>query len=463
MESREKKRILVLGGGFAGVECTLKLESYFKNNSNIEITLVSEDNFLLFTPMLPQVASGAIETRHIVTPIRTLIKKTRFYEAKIKNIDPYGKVVTLFGTRESRGMRIHYDFLVVALGSQTNFFGMKDVEENSYKMNTINDAILLRNRIIDLLEQAENETNPISRKTLLQIVVVGGGFAGVETAGEINDFINEIAEYYPSISYKDVKITLIEATSEILSGFPQKLAIFTKDKLVERGIEIILQAGVTSFDGTEITLKSQSESNKVLVGNSLEHRGHYKLKEITSIQSNTLIWTAGTTPIDLIKESLFKTGRGRIIVNEFLQVSQFPNVFAIGDCSTFDPTLSMKKYPPTAQIAEAHAKSTAYNLKQLLNGNQMISFDYTWKGQSALIGKRTGVASFFGINIAGFLAFILWRNLYLSKIRGWEKKLRVWLDWNLDLFFKRDISRLKIVKKDNLIDYKELDEVDDVW
>ena len=183
MESRDKKRILVVGGGFAGVECIIKLESYFQNNHNFEITLVSEDNFLLFTPMLPQVAAGTIETRHIVTPIRTLIKKTKFYEAKIKNIDPHGKIVTLFGTKESRGMRIHYDFLIVALGSQTNFFGMKDVEENSYRMNTINDAIILRNRVIDLLEQAENETDPILRKSLLQIVVVGGGFAGVETAG----------------------------------------------------------------------------------------------------------------------------------------------------------------------------------------------------------------------------------------------------------------------------------------
>ena len=463
MESRDKKRILVVGGGFAGVECILKLESYFGNNHSFETTLVSEDNFLLFTPMLPQVAAGTIETRHIVTPIRTLIKKTKFYEARIKNIDPHGKIVTLFGTKEGRGMRIHYDFLVVALGSQTNFFGMKDVEENSYKMNTINDAIILRNRIIDLLEQAENETDPILRKSLLQIVVVGGGFAGVETAGEINDFINEIAEYYPSINYKDVKVTLIEALSGILNGFPEKLAVFAKEKLVERGIEVILDAGVTSFDGQEITLKSQSDSNKVLVGNSSEHRGHYKLKEIKSIQSNTLIWTAGTTPIDLIKESLFKTSKGRILVNEFLQISQFPDVFAIGDCSIFDPILSMKKYPPTAQIAEAHAKTAALNLKRLTDGEAMIRFDYTWKGQSAFIGKRTGVASFLGINIAGFLAFILWRNLYLSKIRGWEKKLRVWLDWNLDLFFKRDISRLKVFKKEKIIDYKELDEVDDVW
>ena len=457
------KRILVLGGGFAGVECCLKLESYFGNNSGIEITLVSEDNFILFTPMLPQVASGTIETRHIVTPIRTLIKKIKFYEGKIKYVDPHGKSVALYGTNENRGMLIHYDFLVVALGSKTNFFGMKNVEENSYQMNTINDAILLRNRIIDLMEQAENETDPILRKALLRILIVGGGFAGVETAGELNDFISDISEYYPSIYENDVKVTLIEATTEILNGFPQKLASFAKDKLVERGINVILDAGVTSFDGKEVLLKSSSKSNKVLLSDSSQQKGHFQLVKINSISSRTLVWTAGVTPIDLIKESLFQTHKGRIIVNEYLQVPQFPEVFAIGDCSIFDPALSMKAFPPTAQIAEAHAKTAANNLKELIRGGKMTKFDYSWKGQSAIIGKRTGIASFFGINISGFLAYILWRNLYLSKIRSSDKKFRVWLDWTLDLFFKRDISRLKIIKKDPPRDYKELDEVDDVW
>ena len=457
------KRILVLGGGFAGVECCLKLESYFGINSEIEITLVSEDNFILFTPMLPQVASGTIETRHIVTPIRTLIKKIKFYEGKIKYVDPHGKSVALYGTNENRGMLIHYDFLVVALGSKTNFFGMKNVEENSYQMSTINDAILLRNRIIDLLEQAENETDPILRKALLRIVIVGGGFAGVETAGELNDFISDVSEYYPSISENDVKVTLIEATTEILNGFPQKLANFAKEKLVERGINVILDAGVTSFDGKEVLLKSSSKSNKVLLSDSSQQKGHSRLVEINSISSRTLVWTAGVTPIDLVKESLFRTHKGRILVNEYLQVPQFPEVFAIGDCSTFDPALSMKPFPPTAQIAEAHAKIAANNLKELVCGGKMTKFDYSWKGQSAIIGKRTGIASFFGINISGFLAYILWRNLYLSKIRSSDKKFRVWLDWTLDLFFKRDISRLKIIEKDPPRDYKELDEVDDVW
>ena len=442
------KKILILGGGFAGVECCLDLESYFKNNTDVEISLVSEDNFLLFTPMLPQVASGTIETRHIVTAIRTLINKTRFFEGRIKNIDPYGKTVTLYGTAENRGIQLHYDFLVIALGSQTNFFGMKDVEDNAYTMKTLNDAVVLRNRIIDMMEQAENETDPILRKSLLRFIMVGGGFAGVETAGEINDFVADISKYYPNIQTEDIKITLVEAGSEILVGFPRKLANFAKTKLIERGVEVILNFGVSSFDGKQVYLKNTENPNE---------------EQDNVILASTLVWTAGVTPIDLIKDSLFKTIKGRILVDEFLQVSGFPGVFAIGDCCKIDPELNKKRFPPTAQIAEAHARFAAKNLRCLLSNTNMEKFDYEWKGQSAIIGKRTGVASFFGMNIVGFWAFVAWRNLYLSKMRSWEKRLRVWIDWNIGLFFSRDISRLKVLKKEIKIDYKELDEVDEVW
>ena len=442
------KRVLILGGGFAGIECCLNLESHFRQDDEVEITLISEDNFLLFTPMLPQVASGTIETRHIVTPIRTLIKKTRFFEAKIKNIDPYGKTITLFGTAENRGVVLHYDFLVIALGSQTNFFGMNDVEENAYTMKTLNDAVVLRNRVIDMLEQAENETDPILRKSLLHFIMVGGGFAGVETAGEINDFAKDASEYYPNIRKHDIKITMVEVGEEILKGFPRKLADFAKTKLVERGISVVLQTAVTSFNGKEVGLKNL---------------GKLDGDEDGAVLANTLVWTAGITPIDLIKDSLFKTNKGRIVVDEHLQVSEFPGVFAIGDCCKISPELNKKQFPPTAQIAEAQAKTAAKNLMCLLSNTNMRKFDYEWRGQSAIIGKRTGVASFFGMNIVGFWAFVAWRNLYLSKMRSWEKRLRVWIDWNVGLFFSRDISRLKVLKKESQIDYKELDEVDEVW
>ncbi|MEM3100678.1 MAG: NAD(P)/FAD-dependent oxidoreductase, partial [Candidatus Nitrosotenuis sp.] len=444
-----KKRILVLGGGFAGVECVRKLESYFKHNPDIELVLVSEDNFLLFTPMLPQVASGMIETRHIVIPIRMICKKATFYENKVKNIDPYGKRVTFYGTREKRGISLNYDYLVVALGSQTNFFGNQDIEAHAYTMKTLNDAVVLRNRVIDMLEQAENETDPILKQSLLTFVIVGAGFAGIETAGEIHDFLLDARKHYPKISEKDIRVIILEALPVVLPGFSEKLAKFTKDKLIQRGIEIKLNTAVLSFDGSEVIIKSVVDATKNPV----------KQSELDAIQTKTLVWTAGVTPVDTIKNSLFKTDRGKVIVNEYLEVPEFPGVYVIGDCSlTINPRTN-KPYPPTAQNAEAEAKIAAYNLYAEISGRPKKKIDYVSKGQMAIIGKRTAIAQISGLNIYGIVAWWIWRTVYLRKIPKFNKRLRILLDWTADLIFDRDISRLKILRKDQPVDYKELDEV----
>jgi len=449
----KKKKIVILGGGFAGVACARQLESQFKDNPEIELLMVSEDNFLLFTPMLPQVASGMIETRHIVLPIRTICKKTKFYEGRVKNIDPYGKLVTLWGTGDRRSISIHYDFLVVALGSETNFFGMSDVEKNAYTMKTLNDAVVLRNRVIDMLEQAENETNPILRKSFLNFVVVGGGFAGIETAGELMDLLLDARKHYPTIHKEDLKVIVLEALGMILPGFNQKLADFAKDKMIERGIDIRLKTAVTSFDGNEVTTKILDPTPKDSTDDSV----------IDSIRTKTLIWTAGVTPVNTIKRSMFKTDKGKLIINDFLEVPDFPGVFAIGDCALFLDPETQRPFPPTAQIAEAQAKIAAKNLTALIKNSEKEKFVYHSKGQMAIIGKRSGIATFLGMNISGFWAWLIWRNVYLSKITTFDKKTRVFLDWIIDLFFDRDISRLKLMKDKTEKEYKLLDEVDDVW
>jgi len=450
---KNKKKIVILGSGFAAVECARQLEAEFGKDPGIELVMIGEDNFLLFTPMLPQVASGMIETRHIVFPIRTICKKTKFYEGRIKNIDPYGKLVTIWGTGDKRSISIHYDFLVVALGSETNFFGMADVEKNAYTMKTLNDAVMLRNRVIDMFEQAENETNPILRKSFLNFVVVGGGFAGIETAGELMDLLLDARKYYPTIHKEDLKVIVLEAMGEILPGFNKKLADFAKKKLIERGIDIQLKKAVTSFDGNEVTIKTLDETPKDSIDQS----------EVESIITKTLIWTAGVTPVNTIKRSMFKTEKGKIIINNFLEVPKFPGVFAIGDCALFIDPITNRPFPPTAQIAEAQAKMAAKNLISLIQNSEQEKFVYHSKGQMAIIGKRSGIATFLGVNISGFLAWLIWRNVYLSKIPTFDKKTRVFLDWIIDLFFDRDISRLKLMKREAELEYKLLDEVDDVW
>ena len=433
-----------MGGGFAGVDCTRKLESYFQSNYEIEITLVSDDNFLLFTPMLPQVVAGTITPRHIVMPLRALCKKARIYESVVRDIDPIQQYVTLEGTPEKIGIRIHYDYLVIALGSKTNFFGLNDVEKNSFTMKTLADAISLRNRIIDMLEQAENEKNVKIKQRLLTFVVVGGGFAGIETAGEINDFLHEAVSYYHNIKRDDIRVTLIEAGTVILPGFNKNLSKYAHNRLEKNGIKILLQNTVTSFNGKNVAIKKLSGSSSESV-----------------IDSHTLIWTAGVTPVEIIQNSVFKLKNGKIIVNEFLEISNYPGVFAIGDCSQFDSEIS-NKFAPTAQLAESHAKLAAYNIKQTIENNEKKKFVYKWKGQSAVIGKHYGIAEVMGMKITGFWAWVLWRNYYLTKMPNLEKRIRVWIDWNIDLFSRIDISRYGF-KRDTSKEYRELDEVDDVW
>lgn len=448
--AKNKKKIVILGGGFAGIKCARKLESQFGDDPEVELVIVSEDNFLLFTPMLPQVASAMIEARHIVLPIRTICKKTKFYEGRIKNIDPYGKIVTLWGTRDKRSLSIHYDFLVLALGSETNFFGMPDVEVNAYTMKTLNDALMLRGRVIDMLEQAVNETDTIRRKKFLTFVVVGGGFAGIETAGELMDLLLDARKHYPTILKEDIRVIVLEALEIILPGFNEKLANFAKEKMTERGIEIKLKTAVTSFDGDEVMIKSLDKESS-------------DDPEINSIITKTLVWTAGVTPVNTIKRSMFKTERGKIVVDEYLEVPEFPGVFAIGDSALFIEPETKRPLPPTAQIAESQAEIAAKNLIALITNTAKRKFVHRSRGQMAIIGKRTGIASFFGMNISGFWAWLLWRNVYLSKISAIDKRTRVFLDWTIDLFFDRDIARLKILNVKAQKEYKPLDEVDDVW
>ena len=239
----------------------------------------------------------------------------------------------------------------------------------------------------------------------------------------------------------------------ILPGFNQKLADFAREKMVERGIDIRLKTAVTSFDGNEVTIKSLDENPSDAVDDS----------EINSIITKTLIWTAGVTPVNTIKRSMFKTDKGKVTVNEYLEVTEFPGVFAIGDCALFLNPETQRPFPPTAQIAEAQAKTAAKNLKAVIKNSQKEKFEFHSKGQMAIIGKRSGIATFLGMNISGFWAWLIWRNVYLSKISTLDKKIRVFLDWTIDLFFDRDISRLKMMKRDAEKEYKLLDEVDDVW
>jgi NADH:ubiquinone reductase (H+-translocating) len=434
MESAAHKdtHILILGSGFAAVEVVKKLQKEFHNNKNIRISLVSKDNFLLFTPMLPEVASGMIETRHVVTPVRTFCKKAEFHEGSVESIDLANKKVKMTYTigrqsrpTEGREHTFEYDYLVIALGNENNFFHNTGIQKNAFTMKSIVDAILLRNHMINLLEQASSEDNKELIKALLTFVVVGGGFNGVETVGAINDFLREsIKDYYKNIYMTQLRVILIEGTDRLLEQVDEELGRFALEKLKESGVEFIMKSLVT-----ELTANAVKTNNN------------------TIIPSYTVVWTAGVTPSKLIAELPCEHDRGhRIIANSYLEVPGYNGVYALGDCASITDPHTGRPYPATAQSAVEQGKVAAKNMVLAIKEkeNKKLKFDYKTRGMMAEIGKRTGVAILYGrIKLHGFVAWWLWRMYYLSSLPTVSKKLKVMLDWTIDFLFKPDVTMIK--------------------
>src|SRR5215831_6499047 len=428
-------RIVILGSGFAAIEVLKKLQNEFNTNNNIEITLVSRDNFILFTPMLPEVASGMIETRNIVTPVRAFCKKAKFYQAKVKYIDLNGEKVTTTHAigRQSQPNGWHerilkYDYLIIALGSENNFFKMYDVQKYSFTMKSIDDAITLRNHIINVLEQASLEEDDVElRKSLLT-----GGFNVVETVGAINDFIRDsIKDYYKNIQ-SEVRVILIDTNEKLLTEVDEELGEFALEKLEDNDVEFMMKCPVTG-----------ATTNSV------------KLYDGTIIPCYTLIWSAGVTPSKLIAELPCEHDRGhRIVVNSYLEVPGYRGVYGLGDCASITDPHTGKPYPPTAQHAIREGKVAAENIISAVKGKKgdkdKVKFDYKTKGMMAEIGKRIGVAILFNkIKLHGFVAWWLWRTYYLANIPTTRKKLKVLGDWMSDLIFKPDVSMITRQEREN--------------
>jgi NADH:ubiquinone reductase (H+-translocating) len=340
---------------------------------------------------------------------------------------------------------LSYDYLVIALGSQTNFFGMSDIEKYALTIKSWNDAIIIRNHTIHQLEQAElllrerhfsedkkskGSNSDTNRENLLTFVIVGGGFAGVETAGELNDFLRDsVKDYYHNIEPKDIRVIIVQANNRLLPEMSEELAQFAMQKLAESGVEVILNARVTGATVNSV-----------------------RLKDGETISTNTIIWSGGVAP-NPITERLpceHEKKNDRIVVNKFLEVQGYPGVFALGDCAFMINPNTGNPYPPTAQHAIREGTIVANNLISLIEGktrNKKV-FDYKTKGMMASIGKRNGVGTILGLEVQGFLAWWIWRSYYLANLPTLQKKLRVMADWTLDIFFKRDVTMLKTILED---------------
>jgi NADH dehydrogenase len=428
-----KKRILILGGGFAGAYAASRLEKHLGHLPGVEILLVAKANFVLFTPMLHEVAGSDVGVTDVVQPLRKMLRHTQVVIAEIESIDLSRKTVHIVQRDLAQAFDLTYDQLVLALGSITNFYRTPGIEDHALTMKTLGDAIVLRNRVIEALDVADNHPDEMERKRMLTVVVTGGGFAGVETVGAVNDLLREATKFYNHLKPDMLRIVLVEASGAILPELGESLGRYAQEKLKQRGVEVHLKTAVAGYDGKEVVLSDG-----------------------TKIATRLVVWTAGVTPPPLLSRQPCTVQRGHILADEYLRVPGWPGVWALGDCAFVPDLFNPGKFcPPTAQHATRQATVLANNIAAAISGRAPRPFKFKTLGLLAAIGRRTGVAEILGMRFSGIIAWWLWRAIYLSKLPGPQKKVRVALDWTLDLFFSKDIVELPTLRAPTMSEAEE--------
>lgn len=414
-------RVVIIGGGFAGTSIALRLERNFRRDESVEITLIDSENFFTFTPLLPEVPSGSIQPKHIVFPLRALLKRTSVRQAGIKSIDIQNRNVTAAHCGACGDYTVPFDHLVLALGSVPNFFNLPGVAEHALTIKSLADATALHAHIVDKLEHADLQSDAAIRRQLLTFVVAGGGFAGVETLAELNDFVRGAERFYPHVAPEEVRMVLIHSGDRILPEVSDSLSEYALNKLRNRGIEVLLKTRVKACSPHRIQLSDGGE-----------------------IDAHTFVWAAGTAPsrvLDLV--DMPRNRNGRVEVDATMSVKDCPCVWAVGDSAAIPDVVTGGLCPPTAQFALRQGRCLADNIAAVVRGEQPQPFRFKALGLLAGLGRRSAVAEILGMRFSGFIAWWLWRTIYLMKLPGFERKLRVAIDWTLDLFFARDIVYLR--------------------
>ena len=418
-------RIVVLGGGFGGVATVRHLENVLRSRKDVEITLVSRENFFVLTPLLFEACSGRLELRHCAQPIRAALKRARFIEATIEGVDVERQTVRAVDAA-GRMHDIPYDHLVVALGASTN---MKLIpgSELAFTFKTMADALVLRNHVIEQLELADAAADPATRGSSLTVVVIGGGLVGVELLGELSAFAEDVLRYYPRIHREEMRFKLFEAGPRILPEIDDSLAAVAKRVLQQRGADIHASTPVRTIESGRVHLADQI------------------------IDAGTIVLAAGIVP-NAIASSIpvAHDGRGRIDVDATMRSRSHPNVWALGD-SALIPDPDGRPYPALAQHTIREARQIARNVKAAIEGRQPSPFVFRPLGTMASLGHTRAVALVFGVRITGFPAWWIRRTYYLFQMPRWDRRLRIVLDWTIALFFRPDITKVELQVERELV------------
>ncbi|MGC3991770.1 MAG: FAD-dependent oxidoreductase [Chthoniobacteraceae bacterium] len=426
--------VVIAGGGFAGVYCAQALSRKLGPEARERVAVIADQNFMLFQPMLAEVAGSSISPQHVVNPIRQLVKHCTVLRAKISEIDYPGRKLILKAGNFTSEVIVTFDHLVLAVGGIVDLSRTPGMPEHAYLMKTVGDAGLLRTGLLDRFEEANLETDPVKRRKLLSIVIVGGGFSGVETAGELLDLIRSLKRFYPAIKDDEPQVTLIHGREHLLPEVSESLGVYCEKNLTARGMKLIMNARVTSMTASKI-----------------------QLADGRIIESSLVVSTVGNAPhplvLDLIAKNKFENSRSRILTDETMLVKGQENLWAAGDCAGV-PLAGGKVVdgkaelcPPTAQFAYRQGQTLGKNLAAMLKAKMTgapkpkpAKFTFKGLGELAAIGHQSAVAEIMGVKFSGILAWLMWRTIYTMKLPGIEKKLRVVIDWTLDLFFPRDIT-----------------------
>jgi len=413
------KAIVIVGGGFAGTTLARALDGRLPRD--YELVLISEESYTTFNPMLPEAVGASIFPEQLVAPIRQMLERTRFIMGRVSAIDARRK--TLTASTLAGLLTLPYEHLVLAFGNRARLDLLPGLAENALPLKTIGDAMHIRNMVLRRVAQIELETDSAVRRRLGHFVVIGGGFSGVETAGQLVDCLAGILPYYPRVAADELQVTLLQDQPRLLPELSERLGVAAHRSLAARGVDVRTGTRALCVGARAVAL----------AGGEMLHAA-------------TTICTIGTRPNALVERITIPVERGRIVVNADLAVRDTPGLWAIGDCALVTNARDGKFAPPTAQFAVREARHLAANLIAVLNGAPTRAFDYRARGSMAAIGHMKGVADVFGLPVWGLPAWLLWRAYYLSQMPTLGRKVRIFVEWTWGMFFPTDITHLRFTR-----------------